>query len=231
MLGAADLDGARAWRRCRCSGRRNTPCEFSSIRRRWRRGRSASTKSPTAVQNANVNLPTGTLYGEHKAFTVQANGQLTRASLYRPLIVAYRNGSPVRLDELGNVIDSVQNDKVANWYNDGHAVILAVQRQPGTNTVEVVDAVKQMLPQFRGHSAAFGQAGRDLRPFGSRSGTSVDDVKVHAFPRGLPRGAGDLPVPAQPFGDGDPEPRAADVDHRHFRRDVPAGLQRSTTCR
>ena len=89
-----------------------------------------------AVQNANVNLPTGTLYGEHQAFTVQANGQLTRASLYRPLIVAYRNGSPVRLDELGNVIDSVQNDKISNSYNDEHAVILAVQRQPGTNTVD-----------------------------------------------------------------------------------------------
>ena len=102
----------------------------------------------TSVQNSNVNLPTGTLFGEHKAFTVQANGQLTRASLYKPLIVAYRNGSPVRLDELGNVYDSVQNDKISNYYNDGHAVILAIRRQPGTNTVEVVKAVKQILPQF-----------------------------------------------------------------------------------
>src|SRR5271170_7889260 len=103
----------------------------------------------TAVQNANVNLPTGTLFGEHKAFTVQANGQLTRASLYQPLIVAYRNGSPVRLGELGNVFDSVQSDKVNNYYNDGHAVILAIQRQPGTNTVDVVRRVKQILPQFQ----------------------------------------------------------------------------------
>ena len=102
----------------------------------------------TSVQNSNVNLPTGTLFGEHKAFTVQANGQLTRASLYKPLIVAYRNGSPVRLDELGNVYDSVQNDKISNYYNDGHAVILAIRRQPGTNTVEVVKEVKQILPQF-----------------------------------------------------------------------------------
>ncbi len=102
-----------------------------------------------AVQNANVNLPTGTLYGEHKAYTVQATGQLMRASLYRPLIVAYRNGSPVRLEELGNVVDGVQNDKVTNSYNDEHAIILAVQRQPGTNTVQVVDGVKQVLPQFR----------------------------------------------------------------------------------
>jgi hydrophobic/amphiphilic exporter-1 (mainly G- bacteria), HAE1 family len=103
----------------------------------------------TAVQNANVNLPVGTLYGEHRAFTLQANGQLAHASLYRPLIVAYRNGSPVRLEDLGKVYDSVQNDRVANWWNNTDSVVLAIERQPGTNTVEVVDAVKQLLPQFR----------------------------------------------------------------------------------
>ena len=103
----------------------------------------------TAVQNGNVNLPVGTLYGENRAFTLQANGQLTHASLYRPLIVAYRNGSPVRLEDLGKVYDSVQNDRVANWWNDTESVVLAIERQPGTNTVEVVDAVKQLLPQFR----------------------------------------------------------------------------------
>ena len=103
----------------------------------------------TAVQNANVNLPVGTLYGAHRAFTLQANGQLTHASVYRPLIVAYRNGSPVRLEDLGKVYDSVQNDRVANWWNDTDSVVLAIERQPGTNTVEVVDAVKQLLPQFR----------------------------------------------------------------------------------
>jgi HAE1 family hydrophobic/amphiphilic exporter-1 len=103
----------------------------------------------TAVQNANVNMPTGTLYGEQRSFTVQANGQLTHASVYRPLIVAYRSGSPVRLEELGEIFDSVQNDKVANYWNDTKSVVLAIQRQPGTNTVEVVDAVNSLLPQFR----------------------------------------------------------------------------------
>ena len=106
-----------------------------------------------AVAGANVNLPTGTLYGEHRAFTVQATGQLTRAELYRPLIVSYRNGSPVRLDELGRVIDSVENDKIANWYNTRsrsiRGIVLAIQRQPGMNTVEVVDAIKNLLPVFR----------------------------------------------------------------------------------
>ena len=105
------------------------------------------------VENAllahNVNMPTGTLWGPRQAFTVQATGQLSSAAEYRPLIVAYRNGSPVRLGELGRVIDSVENDKVAAWYNKARTISLMVQRQPGTNTVEVVDRIKQLLPEFR----------------------------------------------------------------------------------
>jgi len=102
-----------------------------------------------AVARANVNLPTGTLYGANQAFTVQATGQLNDAASYRPVIVAYRGGSPVRLQELGKVLDSVENDKVASWYRDTRAIILAVQRQPGTNTVEVVDSIKKLIPTFR----------------------------------------------------------------------------------
>jgi HAE1 family hydrophobic/amphiphilic exporter-1 len=102
-----------------------------------------------AVQQGNVNTPTGTLYGTHQAFTVQATGQLTDASAYRRLIVAYRDGSPVRLEELGRVIDSVQTDKVASWYNSTRAIVLAIQRQPGTNTIEVVNSIKKLLPTFR----------------------------------------------------------------------------------
>jgi HAE1 family hydrophobic/amphiphilic exporter-1 len=102
-----------------------------------------------AVAHANVNLPTGTLYGTNQAFTIQATGQLNDAEAYRPVIVAYRGGSPVRLQELGDVIDSVENDKVASWYRDTRAIILAVQRQPGTNTVEVVDSIKKLIPTFR----------------------------------------------------------------------------------
>ena len=102
-----------------------------------------------AVQQGNVNQPLGTLYGKHQAFTVQANGQLNDAADFRPMIVAYRNGNPVRLQELGHVLDSVQNDKVASWYNNTRAIVLAVQRQPGANTVEVADNIQKMLPQFR----------------------------------------------------------------------------------
>ncbi|HMA17730.1 MAG TPA: efflux RND transporter permease subunit [Thermoanaerobaculia bacterium] len=106
-----------------------------------------------AVQNANVNLPTGTLYGPNKAFTVQANGQLTDAASYRSIVVAYRNGSPVRLDQIGRVTDSVENDKTAAWFVNptsmARSVILAIQRQPGTNTVAVATAIKTLLPTFR----------------------------------------------------------------------------------
>jgi len=107
----------------------------------------------SAVEQGNVDQPTGTLYGRHQAFTVQATGQLEHAADYRPMIVAYRNGNPVRLQELGRVIDSVQNDKVAAWYNthdsSARAIVLAIQRQPGANTVAVVDNITRLLPQFR----------------------------------------------------------------------------------
>jgi HAE1 family hydrophobic/amphiphilic exporter-1 len=107
----------------------------------------------SAVQNANANLPTGTLWGRNTAYTVQATGQLNDAAAYRPIIVSYRNGSPVRLEELGNVLDSIQNDKTISWFNTAkyqnqRAVILAIQRQPGTNTVEVVDGIRKVLPQL-----------------------------------------------------------------------------------
>ena len=107
----------------------------------------------TAIQNGNVNLPTGTLYGAHQAFVVQASGQLKKAIDYEPLIVAYRNGAPVRLKDLGSVVEGVENDKTASWFLDNkglrRAIILAIQRQPGTNTVEVVDSIKALLPSFR----------------------------------------------------------------------------------
>ena len=102
-----------------------------------------------AVKKENVNLPTGTLYGAHQAFTVQATGQLTTAEAYRPLIVAYRGGQPVRLSDMGRVINSVSNDKVASWYKTSRAIVLAIQRQPGTNTIEVVDSINKLLPSIR----------------------------------------------------------------------------------
>jgi HAE1 family hydrophobic/amphiphilic exporter-1 len=102
-----------------------------------------------AVDRLNVNLPTGAMQGPARALTVQANGQLVDADAYRPAIVAWRDGSPVRLEDLGRVLDSVENDKAAAWYTGQRGIVLAVQRQPGTNTMAVVDRVKQLLPEFQ----------------------------------------------------------------------------------
>src|SRR5437870_7190896 len=103
----------------------------------------------TALQRGNTNLPVGTLYGIHQNRTVQANGQLTNAEEYRQLIVAYRNGAAVALRELGDVVDSVENNRLASRYNGQQVVTLTVQRQPGTNTVAVVDAIRNLMPTFR----------------------------------------------------------------------------------
>ena len=107
----------------------------------------------TALTNWNVNLPTGAIIGPQRSFTLQASGQLLTAAEYKPIVVAYRGGSPVRLEELGNIIDSVEDDKTASWYytHDGssRAIVLAIRRQPGTNTMEVTNGVKGLLPLFK----------------------------------------------------------------------------------
>jgi HAE1 family hydrophobic/amphiphilic exporter-1 len=129
-----------------------------------------------AIQKGNVNLPTGTLWGPSQAVTLQANGQLLAADAYRPLIVAYRNGSPVRLQQIGRVINSVENNKTANWDTDTPAIVLAIQRQPGTNTVQVVDSIKKLLPNFRAQMPA----GINMTTLYDRSVSirdSVNDVK------------------------------------------------------
>ncbi|MBK6900811.1 MAG: efflux RND transporter permease subunit [bacterium] len=102
-----------------------------------------------SIQANNVNLPTGTLWGPDRATTVRATGQLETAAEFRPIVVAYRDGAPVRLQDLGRVIDSVQNDRTASWFVDQRAIMLAVQRQPGTNTDEVSRAVQALLPELR----------------------------------------------------------------------------------
>ena len=103
----------------------------------------------SAIGSQNVSMPTGTLWGLNKASTIKANGQLQDASQFRQMVVAYRNGAPVHLDELGQVLDDVENNKVASWYNGDRSVILAIQRQPGTNTVAVANGVKTLLASLR----------------------------------------------------------------------------------
>ena len=130
----------------------------------------------TAIQQNNVDLPTGSLSGNHKNFTVQTNGQLQDAAAYRQLIVSYKDGMPIYLNQLGRIIDSVENDKVASWYNNTRAIILTIQRQPGTNTVQVVDTIKKLLPNLRSQIPASVEIGI-LYDASQSIRDSVDDVR------------------------------------------------------
>jgi len=103
----------------------------------------------SAISAQNVNLPTGVLNGPTKTYTVQANGQLDNAASFRRMIVTYRNGAPVYLGDLGQVLDDIQNNKSIAWFAGERGVILAIQRQPGTNTVAVADAVKAAMTQLQ----------------------------------------------------------------------------------
>ncbi|MBD2775359.1 efflux RND transporter permease subunit [Iningainema tapete] len=130
----------------------------------------------TAISQANVNLPTGSFSGKDKSYIIQANGQLNNAAAYRPLIVAYKNGAPVRLQDLGRVIDSVQNDKVSNLYNGNSGVVLAVQPQPDGNTVAIVDEIKKLMPTLRQQVPASIEMGI-MYDRSESIRASVDDVK------------------------------------------------------
>src|SRR5262249_20253644 len=105
-----------------------------------------------AVQGWNVNLPTGRLYGQQRSENIQARGQLMNAAAYRPTIVAWRDGRPVRLEEIANIIDGVEDDKQNGWMYGGEfgkgqkAVNLMVMRQPGSNVIETIDRIKELLP-------------------------------------------------------------------------------------
>ena len=141
-------------------------------------------------------MPTGTLYGRQRAVTVQASGQLDDAAAYpadHRRLPQRRAGAT---GELGRVVDSVENDKVAAWFNDKRGIVLAIQRQPGTNTIEVVDAIKKLLPTFRAQMPA----GVNIDVLYDRSESireSVDEVQVHSGARPGAGRDGDLPLPAQ----------------------------------
>ncbi len=103
----------------------------------------------SAIANANSNAPVGALQGRSQQITLEATGQLQQASDYRPLVVAWRNGAPVRLDEIATIRDGVENENVAGWFRDDRAIVLAIFRQSDANTVEVVDAVKARMPAYQ----------------------------------------------------------------------------------
>jgi len=103
----------------------------------------------SAIADANVNQSTGSLYGARQQLPIRSEGQLLRAAAYNDVVVAYRNGAPVHVSDIGVARDSVQDDQRASWYNGTRAIVLAIQRQPGANTVATVERIKAVLPGFR----------------------------------------------------------------------------------
>src|SRR6185437_9558539 len=97
-----------------------------------------------ALSHQNINLPAGSLYGWTKSYTIQSDSQLTAAAQFRPMIITYRNGSPVRLDDVATVFDSVTSERSTFWVDDEPSIILAIRKQPGANTIEVADGVKRL---------------------------------------------------------------------------------------
>jgi len=131
----------------------------------------------SAVTSQNVNLPTGVLWGPKKALTVQATGQLDNALAFRDIIVAYRGGAPVYLGDIGHITDDVQNNKTASWFNGDRSIVLAIQRQPGTNTVDVANRVKEAMAKLQNEIPQSVK----VHPLYDRSLTikeSVDDVSI-----------------------------------------------------
>jgi hydrophobic/amphiphilic exporter-1 (mainly G- bacteria), HAE1 family len=107
----------------------------------------------SALRRWNVNLPTGTLYGPHQAYNIQASGQLMNAEAFRSMVVAYRSRAPVHLEDVAVVQDSIADDKTASWFytktSNPRAINLMVMRQPGSNIIEVTDRIKELLPSFQ----------------------------------------------------------------------------------
>ena len=133
-------------------------------------------KVSSAIQNANSNLPSGTLDGRARQFTVKASGQLENAKDFSQIVIAYANGAPIRFGDIGRAEDSVENNKTATWFNGERAIVLAVQRQPGANTVEIAKAIREILPEIRDQLPG----GADLNILFDRSqfiGESIHEVE------------------------------------------------------
>ena len=155
-----------------------------------------------AIGNANVDQPKGSFDGAHQAYAINANDQLLAARDYRSIIVAYRNGAPIRLSNIGRVVDSVENTKLAGWYGDKPAILLDIQRQPGANIIQTVDRIKRLLPGLLSALPPSVHVPSPDRPHDHDPGLG-GRRPVHPGPDRLPRRHGHLRFPRASF------PRAA----------------------
>ena len=177
-----------------------------------------------AIANANANQAKGTFDGPRQAYTIGANDQLTSGDAYKPLIVAYQDGGPVRISDVADVVDGVEDAHQAAWMNQTPAVIVNVQRQPGANTIAVVDRIKSLLPQL---TATLPPAVK-VRTLTDRTTTiraSIDDVQFELLLTDRAGRDGHLPLPAHADDHADSRRRGAALARRHVRRDVHARVQ------
>ena len=180
------------------------------------------------MSRANSSTPVGTLNGPKQDVALQASGQMDKAADYSQVVVAWRNGSPVKLDEVARIYDSVENDKIATWLNDERAIVLAIQKQPDANTVAVVDSVLAKLPALRAQippsvsiNVMMDRSISIRQAVGRRRGNAAD--------RGRAGHPGDLPVPALGVRDLHSGAGGSDLAVRHLRGDVLRWTIPSTT--
>ncbi len=183
-----------------------------------------------ALVAATVNRPKGEIQTEHQAIALDTNDQLFNAAQYGNIIIAYKNGAPVHIKDVGDVINSVQNERLRSWFGDQRAEGIAIEKAPGANTIAVVDRYQGVDAQARAVAAALSPCRPDVRPLADDASVNQrcaidDDADDH------PRHRRDLPVSANVVGDGDPEPGGAAVAARHFWRHVCRRLSASTTFR
>ena len=178
----------------------------------------------TALAQANVDQAKGNIDGPSQSFTIGANDQLISSDSYKPIIIAYRNGAPVRLSDVATIFDGTENTKQAAWAGLNPSVILNIQRQPGANIIQVVDRVTALLPQLQASLPATVKV-TVLTDRTTTIRASVSDVEFELSSNDRTRGDGDLFISAQSCRDRDSQRRSPAINRWHFWSDVPAGLQ------
>ena len=178
----------------------------------------------TAIVAANVNQAKGNFDGAHQAYQIGANDQLLSSSDYAPLIIAYKNGAPVKLTDVATIVDDAENVRQAAWMNQTPAVILNIQRQPGANIISVVDRIKTAAAATHVVAARLDPRQHPDRSDHHHSGLG-ERRAVRADAHGGAGGDGHVPVPAQPCRDHHSRHRRSAVAGRHLRSDVSARLQ------
>ena len=173
----------------------------------------------TALVNATTDLPKGNLEGKHQEFTLDTNDQLFDAEAFRHIIAAYRNGAPVQIKDIGEVINSSQSARTGAWFDGKRIELLLIERQPGANTIKVVDEIKAMMPELEAsippsvHVDLVSDRRQNIRDFGRRCRADAGDHDRSGR-------AGDLRVPAQGVGDDHSQRDGAAGPGRDSRRHV-----------